>query len=884
MQHHAQQHQLFAGNQSQASGNQFQAFLGEGSLQDLPQVMQHQPERVNSHQTGAEEHHPFVPPNVQAVNQNNSGSLMYPQNEAGAGQGPINYLLGQDNSFSWHQLAIKASALDQSMHASAANSSKAGQPSNPYANVHDGAVPGFLGGMGKHPTPTAQINRPIPRSLGAGPSPLFGMEGRAEGPDHQASKAKMIFGQAMQQQQQPPQAAKHMQGFAGNTQQSNYPASRQVLEAAQRRHQQSLRGNAVQQDGTPHVKLFAQSLTSLDPIQQQQQQQQNLMAANRNAQNPQVRHANILQQSALNMTPERNPHLTVNPGHHYQQGVNQAGGSFLQNASDRKQQPMWNNYEMEPQASQVEVPVMLPGNADSLLKSNCWPAGSEANAAPDADNSLAFERSKMQQNVWGVHGVQPSNSQSSGDVGSRHHTPQGGAVVQQGTPKSSGGHPLATQANGTVMHQSSLQSGTSMLELSELEANGRQQELQNSQEETNWRNHSLLQASPQQSGATNSSLQAFTDTDRAQTSWKSLWQSVQNSGNSSQLAEADKGQQNVLWGQNNSHVAGPQPELSDGANARMALNGWGGAQGTMQADASGESQQTARAEQHVMLSGSPQPVQGFQDVEGRQQLSNQGPSFQEALSQASLSDNDPSSASQHIEQSFQNASSFAHPIDRDGNVVNSSDAVGHSSSSKESIHFSKFPGDHQTPLNKGNLHNQGQVNAWTPDTRQRFNDSVPLLDNSGQQEGRVQLQLSNQQAENRFSSLMNARASNMQEEFSGAQSLRAMNAVSGYGHQNSNERPGLLNGATEDAMAGWAHGQMAANKMRMQQSKLAGRSLQTGNAVGNAGKVQDMICVSLDYFLATLIIYPNVFYLLKVIRHSLIRNSIKCRFYIDQHY
>lgn len=60
MQQHAQQ-QMFAGNQNQQSGNQFQAFLGEGSLQELPQVMQHQPERINS-QSGAEGHHSFVPP------------------------------------------------------------------------------------------------------------------------------------------------------------------------------------------------------------------------------------------------------------------------------------------------------------------------------------------------------------------------------------------------------------------------------------------------------------------------------------------------------------------------------------------------------------------------------------------------------------------------------------------------------------------------------------------------------------------------------------------------------------------------------------------------------------------------------------------------------
>jgi hypothetical protein len=358
----------------------------------------------------------------------------------------------------------------------------------------------------------------------------------------------------------------------------------------------------------------------------------------------------------------------------------------------------------------------------------------------------------------------------------------------------------------------------------------------------------LLQASPQQSVATNASLQTFTDTDRAQTSWKSLWQSVQNSGNSSQLAETQKGPQNALWGQNNSHVTGSQSELSNGSKARMALNGWGGDQGTMQADGSGESQQATRIEQQVMLSGSPQPAQSFQDVEGRQQLSNQGPSFQEALSQASLSDNDPSSTSQHVDQSLQNATSFAHPIDRDGNAVNSSDPAGHSSSSKESLHYSNYSVEHQTSLNKSNLQNQGKINAWTSETRQRFDDtSVPVLDSSGQQEGRVQLQLSNQQAENRFSALMNARA-NMQEEFPGPQPLRAMNAVSGYGHQNSNERPALLNGVTDGSVASWAHGQMAANQMRIQQSNLAGRALQTSNVAGNVGKVRDWTCVTLEYF------------------------------------
>ena len=79
----------------------------------------------------------------------------------------------------------------------------------------------------------------------------------------------------------------------------------------------------------------------------------------------------------------------------------------------------------------------------------------------------------------------------------------------------------------------------------------------------------------------------------------------------------------------------------------------------------------------------------------------------------------------------------------------------------------------------------------------------------------------------------------MQEEFPGAQPRRAMNAMPAYGHQNSNERPGLLNGAAEGSMAGgWAPGQMAANQMRIQQANLAGRVLQTSNMAGNAGQVQ----------------------------------------------
>jgi hypothetical protein len=74
------------------------------------------------------------------------------------------------------------------------------------------------------------------------------MDGRPTATGHQASKTKMLFGQAMQQQQQSPsEAAKHIQGFPGNSQQNNHnPANRQALEEAQRQHQQNLRGNVVQ--------------------------------------------------------------------------------------------------------------------------------------------------------------------------------------------------------------------------------------------------------------------------------------------------------------------------------------------------------------------------------------------------------------------------------------------------------------------------------------------------------------------------------------------------------------------------------------------------------------------------------------------------------------
>ncbi|XP_024395935.1 uncharacterized protein [Physcomitrium patens] len=832
LQQRSQQQQLFAGNQNQASGNQFQAFLGEGSLHDLPQVMQQQPERVNPQHMGIDGQPPFMHPNLQAVNQNNAGSLMYSnQNETGAGQGSINYLLGQDNSFSWHQLAMKASGLDQSMHASAATSSKTGQQSNPYANVQGGGVPAFLGGLGKHPAPPAQINRPIPRSLGAGPSPLLEMEGRSAVPDLQPPKAKMLFGQAMQQQSQP-QAVNHMQGFPGSSHLSNHsPANRQVLEEAQRLQQQNIRGNAVQQDGAPHVKLFSQSLTSLDPIQQQQQQQQqqhNLMVPSRNAQGVQGRPVNMMRP----MPQARSAYLAGNFGHNYQQGIHQAGGSFLQNVNDRKQQPMWNNYEMDPDASQVEVPVVLPGNTDSTLKSNSWSGGSEGHGAPDTDNSLAFERSKVQQNAWGAHGAQPSNSQSSGELGSRHHNTPSGSIVQQGTPKSTAVHPLAAHGNSGIIHPGSLQSGASMMELSELEANGRQPELQNSQEESNWRNHSLLQASSQQSVPTNPSFQAFTDIDRGQTSWKSLWQSVQNSGNSNQLSETVKEQQSAMWAQNNAHVARSQSELSDDPNARVTQGGWGGGQGTMPAAISVESQRVTRDEHQVMLSRSPQPVQGFQDVDGRQQLNNQGPSFQEAMSQASLSENDPSPASRHIDQ----ASSFSHRMDRDGNaIIQNPDPVVHSANfpveHQTSMSKANFPVEHQTSMNKANLQNQGRNSAWASDTRHSLDDTV--MDGSGQQEGRLQLQLSNQQAENRLSSMMNAGASSMREESSRSQPLRSMNAVASYRHQNGGERFTPMNGATDDAMAGWAH---AANQIRTEQSKVGVRALQPSNVGGNVGK------------------------------------------------
>lgn len=72
----------------------------------------------------------------------------------------------------------------------------------------------------------------------------------------------------------------------------------------------------------------------------------------------------------------------------------------------------------------------------------------------------------------------------------------------------------------------------------------------------------------------------------------------------------------------------------------------------------------------------------------------------------------------------------------------------------------------------------------------------------------MQLQLSNQQTENRFTHLMNARSANLQEEAQGGQALPTMNAVTGYRHQTDLERSGLPNGALENPMSGWAQGHL----------------------------------------------------------------------------
>jgi hypothetical protein len=643
-----------------------------------------------------------------------------------------------------------------------------------------------------------------------------------------------------------------MQGFSGNIQQNNYPASnRQAVEDSQRR-QQMMRANSVQQDGTPQVKLFAQSLTALDPMQQQQQQH-SLMAGSRNSQHQQAGSASAMQQASHNMPQARNPQIGPSSGHYYQQGVNQTGGSFLQNSNDPKRRQMWSNYDLEPGSAQVDVPAAMPGSSNSILKNNNWNAGGEVQGPAENDNSLVFGRSKIQQNIWGGNGMQQNSSQSSGDLDSRHRGVQSGHRIQHGTSQPTDGHSLASQPNGSNLQRNTL--GTSVLDIADLE-NRRSQELQNCQEDGNWRDHSLMQASPQQAAPTNSSLQAFAEMDRTQTTWKNLWQSV-NPGNSGQLVESDKVEQSSLWGQSSSHVGGSQPLLPDGPNARVEHSGWSGGEGALQTDTHGErellSHQPLRDEQQFVQSGSPQPTQAFQDGDERQLLANQGPNLQEALSHASMSDNEPSSASRHVEQSYQQRGSFSHSLDRSGNQnnQNSSDPVGHSSGSRDSMHFPNLSieqqSSHQSSLNKAELQHQGRWSSLgaTSDSRQTLDEAaIPTLESStlrqDHPEGRVQLQLSNQQTENRFSHLMNVRSANLQEEAQGGQALPIMNAVTGYRHQTDLERSGLPNGALENPMSGWAQGQVAGGQSRTEQSKLGGRALQTSSVAVSAGKVNEL--------------------------------------------
>lgn len=533
--------------------------------------------------------------------------------------------------------------------------------------------------------------------------------------------------------------------------------------------------------------------------------------------------------------------------YYFKQGVSQAGGSFLQNPNDaRKQRHMWSGYELEPDTSQVDVPMVLPGNADPMQKSNNWPVQDESQARSETERSFMFGRSRnQQQSTWGGHGVQQNSSQSSGDLDSRHRG------LQHASSQQTSGQAMGNQPNGGSLHQNS-ETRSSLLSLAELGNGRQQQELQNARQESSWREHSLLQASPQQSTATNSSLQAFTDLDsRAQTSWKSLWQSV-NPGNS-QLAEGEKEQQGSLWGKTGSHVAGPQARVVSDPNAVTVgqQSGWSDTQGTTQTEQMMPSAEREQQQQHLhrdpqqqqqyLLSGSSHSAHGFQAVDARSpQLNSEGMGHAPQV----LSDNDPSSA----EHSYQNEGEFGHP--NQNSSQNPAEPVGASSGSREHMHLSNLSAENQASLNRANMQQQqGRGTSWaalvsTTDSAQGLDGAaVPTRLDSGDlrqqhSDGRVQLQLSNHQAENRFSPLMSAKmAGSLQGDSSAGQPLRAAFAVASYRHQNDMDRPALPNGATEDSMAAWAQGQMAVGQMRIEQSKLGGRAFQTSNAAVTAGKV-----------------------------------------------
>jgi hypothetical protein len=903
LQQQQQQQQLFSGNQnpSQASGNQFQAFLSDSSLHhEIPQVMP--PEQAHS-QMGLEHHHaPLMQTNFHPLNNSNARIMMYPGSDASTGQGlAIGYLLGQDNSFSWQQLAMKASGHDQPLY-TPVNSVKrdaVGQVRNPYASVQGSAMHGFYGGMGKLPAaPSPHVNRPIPRSLGMGPSGLFGPDGRSEvfnmadqsnnqAGKFQAPPAKMLFGQTVQQQPPlpppllppPPPPVKNPQGFSSNLHSKILlSANQQSMEEMQSRHhhhqqqqqqQQSVRTNAAQQQqqgGPAQVKLFAQSLTPLDhPMQQ------NLMARNSDSaqHQEQARAMSALQQSSFNVLQARNQTMGASPSNYYQQGsTTHAGGSFSSTSTnDAKQKSMWNSYDLEPDASQVELPMgltagnsdevpmsLMAGTSDDMLK-NQWTGLSETQARADAEVALTSGRLKAQQSLWGNHNLQQS------ELANELDSMSPGMQTSHGSQETVGGQAIdGSQLNGNNLQQSSIQPGTTISSMTE---NERQEEMQSSQQqESSWRDQSRLQPSPPQAAApSNSSFQAFTDVqNRPQRNWKSLWQDVPDTENTSQLAEIEKQQQqqNTLWGQrlqpqSSSHGGGSQSQSQlPNHNAGMSQSSWSGPQNSSQAEqlfqgTTRQQQQQQhyqnRQQQQVLMPGSSESGHVYQDVDGRQQPSNHGPNFLQGMGHPSqlMADRDSTSGSAQggsilppQDHGYHHGAAYPQSnASGDGRqTVAHNNSVG---STSENQYFLQYA---NPSSGQANLQQQGGggSNGWSPQISRQGVDNLTLaaqLENvdlrqqqqhqqqqqQQQQDGRVQLQLSNHQTENSFSALMKAKGpASLQEESSagesgmlGLKSFQMGTTAATYRQQAALDRMAMQNRYPENMLAqraglAFAHG------------------------------------------------------------------------------
>jgi hypothetical protein len=113
---------------------------------------------------------------------------------------------------------------------------------------------------------------------------------------------------------------------------------------------------------------------------------------------------------------------------------------------------------------------------------------------------------------------------------------------------------------------------------------------------------------------------------------------------------------------------------------------------------------------------------------------------------------------------------------------------------------------------------------------------------------RVQLQLSNNQTENSFSALMKAKgaASLLQENSSSAGAGSGMSgfkplqpagtAAATHRHQNQLQRMRMLNRMSDETLALWTQSQFAADQMRMEQSMLVGKALESSGIIGKVCK------------------------------------------------